>query len=117
MQTPYPYIEPGRSIRRTDQRLAHPRGDPHRDRDAVHQGVPQGLAGSGRRRRREVAMNEMVLSADSRQTAGILLLTVVAVELGGAYMLRIVRGRTRVTGFQQAFARAGHAHAGVLVIL
>jgi hypothetical protein len=62
-------------------------------------------------------MNEMLLSASSRQTAGILLLTVVAVEFGGTYMLRIVRGRKRVTGFQQAFARAGHAHAGVLVIL
>lgn len=62
-------------------------------------------------------MNEMLLSANSRQTAGILLLTVVAVEFGGTYMLRILRGRKRVTGFQQAFARAGHAHAGVLVIL
>jgi hypothetical protein len=62
-------------------------------------------------------MNEMVLSAGSRQTAGILLLTIVAVESGGAYMLRVVRGRKRLTGFQQAFARAGHAHAGVLVTL
>jgi hypothetical protein len=32
-------------------------------------------------------------------------------------MLRIVRGRETVTGFQHAFARAGHAHAGVLVSL
>ncbi len=32
-------------------------------------------------------------------------------------MLRIVRGQHPATPFQQAFARAGHAHAGVLVIL
>jgi hypothetical protein len=32
-------------------------------------------------------------------------------------MLSIVRGRQSVTEFQHAFARAGHAHAGVLVTL
>jgi len=37
----------------------------------------------------------IVLSHDSAQTAGILLLAVVAVEYGGTYMLRIVRGRCR----------------------
>jgi hypothetical protein len=31
-------------------------------------------------------------------------------------MLRVVRGRVPMTPFQKAFARAGHAHAGVLVI-
>jgi hypothetical protein len=50
-------------------------------------------------------------------TAGILLLTIVAVESGGWLMLRIVRGRQPATAFQMAFFRAGHAHAGVLVIL
>lgn len=58
-----------------------------------------------------------LLSTDARNTAGILLLTIVAVEFGGTYMLRIVRGREAVTDFQRAFARAGHAHAGVLVTL
>jgi hypothetical protein len=57
------------------------------------------------------------LSADARTTAGILLLTIVAVEYGGTFMLRVVRGRVPMTDFQRAFARAGHAHAGVLVIL
>jgi hypothetical protein len=57
------------------------------------------------------------LSANSRGTAGVLLLTLVAVEYGGWFMLRILRGRQPVTAFQQAFFRAGHAHAGVLVIL
>jgi hypothetical protein len=58
----------------------------------------------------------LALSSESRTTAGILLLTVVAVESGGLYMLRIVRHKVDLTPFQQAFARAGHAHAGVLVI-
>lgn len=57
------------------------------------------------------------LSASSRTTAGILLLTVVFIEYGGTYILRIVRGVESLTPFQEAFARAGHGHAGVLVIL
>ena len=59
----------------------------------------------------------IALSTASRTTAGVLLLTIVAIEYGGLFMLRIVRGRHPATPFQQAFARAGHAHAGVLVIL
>lgn len=59
----------------------------------------------------------LILSADSRSTAGILLLTVVAIEYGGWFMLRVVRGNQPATDFQKAFFRAGHAHAGVLVIL
>jgi hypothetical protein len=59
---------------------------------------------------------ELLLSEDARSTAGILLLTVVAVEYGGTFMLRVVRGRVPMTPFQRSFARAGHAHAGVLVI-
>jgi hypothetical protein len=56
------------------------------------------------------------LSSDSRTSAGILLLTIVAVEYGGLVMLRIVRGSRPATDFQRAFARAGHAHAGVFVV-
>ncbi|MGH2750036.1 MAG: hypothetical protein ACRDK3_04060 [Actinomycetota bacterium] len=58
-----------------------------------------------------------LLSAASLSTAGILLLSIVAIEFGGYYMLKIVRGRAPVTPFQRNFARAGHAHAGVLVTL
>ena len=58
-----------------------------------------------------------VLSSASRGTAGILLLAIVAIEFGGWYMLKIVRGQAPATDFQAAFARAGHAHAGVLVSL
>ena len=59
----------------------------------------------------------LTLSDATRGTAGIILLTLVAVESGGILMLRIARGRVPATPFQQAFFRAGHAHAGVLVTL
>jgi hypothetical protein len=59
----------------------------------------------------------LVLSSNTLNTAGILLLTIVAIEYGGWFMLRVVRGRQPATPFQRAFFRAGHAHAGVLVIL
>src|SRR5262249_8545217 len=49
--------------------------------------------------------------------AGILLLTIVGVEYGGWFLLRIARGDQPATDFQKTFFRAGHAHAGVLVIL
>ena len=58
-----------------------------------------------------------LLSTATRHTAGIILLTIVAIEFGGWHMLRIVRGQEPLTDFQKAFARAGHAHAGVLVTL
>jgi hypothetical protein len=58
----------------------------------------------------------LTLSTELRTTVGILLLTVVAVEYGGWFMLRVVRGRQPATPFQQAFFRAGHTHAGVLVL-
>ncbi len=59
----------------------------------------------------------LVLSAESRQLAGILLLALVTVETGGMYMVKLVRGAAEATPFQVSFARAGHAHAGVLLIL
>ncbi len=58
----------------------------------------------------------MFLSDDARTTAGVLLLTIVAVEYGGIFMLRVLRGSVPSTPFQRSFARAGHAHAGVLVL-
>lgn len=57
------------------------------------------------------------MSDESRVLAGILLLALVTVETGGLYMVRLVRGNAEATPFQLAFARAGHAHAGVLLIL
>ncbi len=59
----------------------------------------------------------VVLSEASRTTAGILLLTIVAIEYGGWYVLKLVQGQIPRTEFQTSFARAGHGHAGVLVSL
>ncbi len=60
------------------------------------------------------------MSASSLTTAGILLIAIVAVEYGGVSLLRFITGRT--PGYldnpvRQNLFRAGHAHAGVLVIL
>ena len=57
------------------------------------------------------------LSRKSRRIAGLLLLTIVAVEAGGYYLTRVASGAVELTEFQTSFSRAGHAHAGVLVIL
>lgn len=58
----------------------------------------------------------LTLSDPARLTAGMLLLSIVTIEFGGTYLLRIARGAVPATPFQVAFARAGHAHAGVLVL-
>lgn len=59
----------------------------------------------------------MTLTRESRRIAGLLLLSIVAIESGGYYLTRIVGGAVDVTDFQLGFSRAGHAHAGVLVTL
>ena len=59
----------------------------------------------------------LVLTEDARITAGIVLLTIVGIESGGLYLLQMFRSDPGLTGFQISFFRAGHAHAGVLVIL
>lgn len=62
-------------------------------------------------------MVQVLLSESSRILAGILFLSLVTVETGGLYLVRVVTGRAGVTPFQEKFARAGHAHAGVLLVL
>ncbi|HSV40908.1 MAG TPA: hypothetical protein VLI04_19255 [Nocardioidaceae bacterium] len=57
------------------------------------------------------------MSDESRILAGILLLSLVTVETGGLYMVKLWKSSDGVTPFQIGFARAGHAHAGVLLIL
>ena len=59
----------------------------------------------------------ITLSESSSTTAGILLLAIVTIQYGGTFMLRVVSGGVPATEFQKSFFRAGHAHAGVLVIL
>jgi hypothetical protein len=58
-----------------------------------------------------------MLSSASAITAGIVLLTVIGIAYGGTFMLRVVTGKQGANALQKSFFRAGHAHAGVLVIL
>ena len=57
------------------------------------------------------------LSNAATSTAGVLLLSLLAVEWGGSFLLRVVQGGVEATDLQRRFYRAGHAHAGVLVTL
>lgn len=57
------------------------------------------------------------LSDAARVTAGAVLLAVITVASGGWFLVRVSRGAVPATGFQRSFFRAGHAHAGVLIIL
>lgn len=50
-------------------------------------------------------------------SSGIVLLTVAAIASGGHVLLRVVGGQVPANDLQRTFFRAGHAHAGVLVIL
>ncbi|WP_342001367.1 hypothetical protein MRBLWH7_001808 [Microbacterium sp. LWH7-1.2] len=49
--------------------------------------------------------------------AGATILTVIGVMSGGTFLLRIATRGLPFNGLQRTFFRAGHAHAGVLVIL
>jgi hypothetical protein len=50
--------------------------------------------------------------------AGLLLISAPTIEFGGTFLLRFVSGKhSEFTEFQRSMFRAGHAHAGVLVIL
>lgn len=48
---------------------------------------------------------------------GATILTVVGVMSGGTFLLRIAAGGLPFNDLQKTFFRAGHAHAGVLIIL
>ncbi|USQ78950.1 hypothetical protein NF556_15140 [Ornithinimicrobium faecis] len=58
-----------------------------------------------------------MLSSSAAQTGGIVLLTVVAIAYGGTFLLRVATAKVPTNDLQRSFFRAGHAHAGVLVIL
>ena len=57
------------------------------------------------------------LSQAATTTAGVLLLSLLAVEWGGSFLLRVAQDHVEATDLQRRFYRAGHAHAGVLVTL
>jgi hypothetical protein len=57
------------------------------------------------------------LSHAASSTAGVLLLSLLAVEWGGVFVLKVAQGGVPATDLQRRLYRAGHAHAGVLVTL
>lgn len=60
---------------------------------------------------------ESVVSSATATTGGIVLLTVAAIAYGGTFLLKVVTRKAPANELQTSFFRAGHAHAGVLVIL
>jgi hypothetical protein len=50
-------------------------------------------------------------------SSGVILLTVVVIAYGGTFLLRVVNGSVTTNELQRTYFRAGHAHAGVLVML
>lgn len=72
----------------------------------------------------QLVKNEATMSNLSKLLCGITLLTVPTIQYGGYYLLTILSNQTGgqrhppgLTHFQKSMFRAGHAHAGVLVIL
>src|ERR671912_743028 len=65
---------------------------------------------AGRKRRSRRMQPTRVLPAIS-------LLSLVGVEYGGWALLRFLTGRGQLGEFREQFFRAGHAHAGVLLVL
>lgn len=61
----------------------------------------------------------MAISNETRIFIGILFITLPTIEFGGAFLLSQLGRQSKIirTDAQGAFYRAGHAHAGVLVIL
>lgn len=57
------------------------------------------------------------MSASALISSGVILLTVVGIAYGGTFLLRVVNGAFPANELQRSYFRAGHAHAGVLVIL
>ncbi len=57
---------------------------------------------------------------EAKMISGIILLTIPSVQYGGYFLLRVLSGKfdkANFTDFQKSMFRAGHAHAGVLLIL
>ncbi len=60
------------------------------------------------------------MTNEARKLCGYILITVPTIIYGGYFLLTILSGQQehlQLTDFQKAMFRAGHAHAGVLVIL
>jgi uncharacterized membrane protein len=57
------------------------------------------------------------MATDDLVSTGVILLIVITIAYGGTFLLKVGRGDVEVNELQRTFFRAGHAHAGVLVIL
>lgn len=60
------------------------------------------------------------MTYNSKVMCGIILLTVPTIQYGGYFILQILSGEyasLELNSFQKAMFRAGHGHAGILVIL
>lgn len=60
------------------------------------------------------------MSNEAKLMCGIILLTVPTIQFGGYFLLSVLSGKyekAAFTPFQKSMFRAGHAHAGVLVLL
>lgn len=58
-----------------------------------------------------------MLGSTYQIVTGIVVLSVITIAYGGTFILRVTRGNIAANDLQKTFFRAGHAHAGVLVIL
>ena len=50
-------------------------------------------------------------------TVGVIILTLLAVVVGGVFLLRVATGKHPANELQRSYYRAGHAHAGMFVTL
>jgi hypothetical protein len=60
------------------------------------------------------------MTTETKKTSGIIILTVPTIVYGGYFLLTVLSGQhgeLGLTDFQKSMFRAGHAHAGVLIIL
>ncbi|MBT1704704.1 hypothetical protein KK060_15525 [Fulvivirgaceae bacterium PWU20] len=60
------------------------------------------------------------MTEEAKLMCGITLVTIPSIEYGGYFLLTVLSGsfkKIEFNNFQKAMFRAGHAHAGVLVIL
>lgn len=60
------------------------------------------------------------MTREARIMAGVILITVPTIQYGGLFLLHSLRDRSSHymdNALRQNFFRAGHAHAGVIVIL
>jgi len=62
-------------------------------------------------------MDTVTIQPATQVLIGVLLLALVTVETGGWFLTRVLRGMAPANRLQLSFYRAGHAHAGVLLVL